>query len=157
MTPEVSYADVRDRRALTALSRTSFPQAVPVFVHSRVPGATDWPQAPVVPGTYGAVQPVRYLPELIVLRVEAPEDAWLFCAERYAPSWTAFVDGRRAIVHKADFCFRAVHVPKGVHEVRLQYDPWLHKPFWVMSWSTILVVLGAFVIIRVRGMGNDRL
>ncbi len=116
LTPEVSYADAHDRRALTALRGTGFPHAVPIFVHSRIPGATDRPEAPVVPGSYGAVQVMQYLPERVVLRVEAPEDAWLFCAERYAPGWKAAVDGTPTKVFKADFCFRALQVAKGVHQ-----------------------------------------
>ena len=150
LTPEVVYADARDSDALETLRETGFPSPVPVFVHTQVPGGTDLAQAAVVPGTYGAVQVTQFQPESVVLRVESPEDAWLFCEERYAPGWKALVDGKPTGLYKADFCFRVVPVPRGTHDVRLQYEPWLCKPFWVLSWSVIVIVLGAFAIIRVR-------
>jgi uncharacterized membrane protein YfhO len=98
------------------------------------------------------VQVVQFRPESILLRVQSPADAWLFCAERYAPGWRASVDGRPAVLCKADFCFRAVQVPEGIHDVRLSYDPRLYKPLWILS---SFVMLGAFfagTIMRVRAL-----
>jgi hypothetical protein len=156
LTPEVTYAEVRSRRALATLRGTGFPAPVPVFVHSRVSGATDRPLTPVVPGTYGLVQVMQYSPEQIVLRVETPGEAWLFCTERYAPGWTAFVDGTGTKVHKADFCFRVIPIPKGAHEVRLQYAPWLHKPFWLLSWATIVIIPAALALACLRETRQTR-
>jgi hypothetical protein len=150
LSPEVVYVDVRDRQALAALRGTGFPAPVPVFVHSPVNGAVDKPRSPVMPGRYGTVQVMQFQPESILLRVQAPSDAWLFCAERYAPGWRASVDGQPAVLCKADFCFRAVQIPAGTHDVRLRYDPGLYKPLWILSWSMILFAFSLVAIMGVR-------
>lgn len=153
LTPEAAYADIRDRKALAQLQNTAFPSAVPLFIHSKVPAAIDTQKFTVQPGTYGKVQVVEFQPESIRLHVESPGDAWLFCAERYAPGWKAYVDGHAALLCRADFCFRAVKVPAGNHEVRLQYEPRFYKPFWLLSWAVIFSVIGGFALM---GIGRIR-
>jgi hypothetical protein len=55
--------------------------------------------------------------------VDTPRAAWLVVRESWVPGWRATVDGRPAVVHRADMAFQAVRVPAGRHVVRLFYDP----------------------------------
>jgi uncharacterized membrane protein YfhO len=43
--------------------------------------------------------------------------------ETYVPGWTAVVDGRPAAVAPSRGPFVEIEVPRGVHNIRLYYDP----------------------------------
>ena len=141
LTRHVGYAAEDDERALSRLQQSGPGSPMPVVVHSSTEGATPDETRFIVPGSYGTVRVVKYAPEEITLLIESPEDAWLFCSERYAPSWRARVDGAEAPLYKANWCFRLVRVPAGSHTVRMTYSPWIHKPLWVASWGVLFLAM----------------
>jgi len=49
---------------------------------------------------------------------------YLVLSDTWVPGWKATLDGRDVPVIRADFAFRAVKVPPGEHEVRMDYRPW---------------------------------
>lgn len=57
------------------------------------------------------------------VRVEAQAPALLVQSDTWYPGWTARLDGEPVTLHLADFVFRGVMVPAGVHEVELRYQP----------------------------------
>jgi hypothetical protein len=59
------------------------------------------------------------------LRVEAElaGDGYLVVSDTYDPGWTARVDGRSAVLLRANTCFRAVALPAGRHVVEMVYRP----------------------------------
>lgn len=59
----------------------------------------------------------------VAVRVEAPGPALLVLSDTTYPGWQAFVDGAPAPILKANYAFRAVEVPGGVHEVVFRYTP----------------------------------
>ncbi|MBI5569275.1 MAG: hypothetical protein HY914_04950 [Desulfomonile tiedjei] len=148
LTPRAAFADEQDKNALTLLRNTGPAAGVPVFIHARVPYVSERLEQPVVPGSFGKVEVLEYRPEEIVLRADAPEDAWLFCLERYSPSWRASVDGSPEPIRRADFCFRAVRVPQGSHRVEMTFAPWIYRPLWFASWSLSLLVVVACLVRR---------
>jgi hypothetical protein len=141
LTREVLYAPSRDLATLKRLRDTGLSQAVPVFVHERLHGVkeqtTTWNKA----GDYGKVDVLQYRFTSVRLAVEAPESCWLFATERYAPGWRAYVDGRETKVYKANFCFRAISIPRGNHIVRFQYKPIVYRPLLWISWTLALIVI----------------
>lgn len=62
-------------------------------------------------------------PNRLVIRVEAAAPAWVVVSDTWYPGWQAEVDGEPAILWRADYLFRAVHVPAGGHTVHLAYRP----------------------------------
>jgi hypothetical protein len=57
--------------------------------------------------------------------VEAAEPALIVVCQNYYHNWRAFVDGRPAVLLRANHAFQAVEVPAGRHEIRLVYqDGW---------------------------------
>jgi len=83
-------------------------------------------------------------------RVEGGDGAgWLVSRASFAPGWTASVDGAPAPVLRANGKHRAVPVPAGAHDVRLEYrPPGLRAGF---ALSGLCAVLGAFLWWRWRG------
>ena len=81
--------------------------------------------------------------------VDTPRAAWLVVRESWVPGWRATVDGRPAVVHRADMAFQAVRVPAGRHVVRLFYDPGTLTFGGVVS-SVALGCLIAMALLAIR-------
>ncbi len=145
LTPRIRCVGEKDREALSTLISSRPDAPVPVYIHSRGCVDSAEPGSWTVPGSFGSVKVLTYKPELVVLRVRAPEDCRLFGTERFAESWKADVDGRPVEVEKANFCFRAVPVPRGDHVVTMRYSPWLYKPLLALSWGLSLLIALAWV------------
>jgi len=92
---------------------------------------------------------VEYLPSSVTIKTEAQQAGLLFLSDTYYPGWKAFVDGVESTIYRANFVFRAVRVPGGVHEVRFIYDPFSWKAGLSLS-GTGLVLLVMFVMVHLR-------
>ncbi len=69
---------------------------------------------------------IRWLtdePERVRLEVQTSSWAFLVLADTYYPGWTATVDGVPVRIYRANYIFRAVQVPPGVHRVEFDYRP----------------------------------
>jgi len=55
--------------------------------------------------------------------VKASQPSLLVLSDTYYPGWVATVDERRVEMFPADYMFRGIAVPKGVHRVRFTYRP----------------------------------
>jgi hypothetical protein len=67
--------------------------------------------------------PVRYEPDLVDIAVDAPAAGWLVLSDRHYPGWRAWVDGRPAVIEKANVMVRAVRVPAGRSRVLFTFAP----------------------------------
>ncbi|MFQ6000898.1 MAG: oligosaccharide flippase family protein [Anaerolineae bacterium] len=70
----------------------------------------------------------KYSPNEVVVEAHNPEPAWLVLADSYFPGWKAYLstDGspeEELHIYKADYNFRAVHLPPGSHLIRFKYSP----------------------------------
>jgi hypothetical protein len=63
----------------------------------------------------------RYENERVEVEVSAPGPGWLVLLDRWAPGWTATLDGAPAPILRADYLFRAVAVPGGRHGLVFEY------------------------------------
>lgn len=66
---------------------------------------------------------LRYEPHEVLLNARLEADGYLVMSENHYPGWKAQVDGRPAELLRANTTFRAVHLEKGEHRVRMIYDP----------------------------------
>jgi len=64
---------------------------------------------------------LSFEPERIVIGAETSEPALLVLKEAWYPGWRAWVDGRPAPCVAANAWMRAVPLPAGTHDVRLEY------------------------------------
>lgn len=60
--------------------------------------------------------------EHVQVEVAAPRDGWVVLLDRWAPGWTAQVDGRPVPLLRANDLFRAVRVPAGRCRVVFEYE-----------------------------------
>ncbi len=69
---------------------------------------------------------VDYSPNRVVVQAGAVSEGYLFLSEVYYPGWRAYLDGIEEPVLRANYAFRAVHLPPGAHQVELIFRP----PWW---------------------------
>jgi len=60
---------------------------------------------------------------LIDLRVAIDQPGYLVVTDTYYPGWKAYIDGVRTDIFRADFAFKAVVIPAGVHHVEFRFNP----------------------------------
>ena len=89
-----------------------------------------------------------------VFQVESDRAGFMVVAGNYHPYWKATVNGNEAKVYKAFGNLRAVEIPKGKSEVRMEYRS---KPFHACIKVSILaflllVAFGAFLFVRSKKM-----
>ncbi|MBI3385657.1 YfhO family protein [Candidatus Gottesmanbacteria bacterium] len=95
----------------------------PTFDSSKevlVPASTN---LNVPPSSGGIVQILSYQPNSIRIQTSANSDALLFVSDTYYPGWKASIDSVMTPIHRADYAFRAILVPKGNHTVTFEYLP----------------------------------
>lgn len=65
----------------------------------------------------------EYRPTRVKLSVKSDAPKLLFLSDTYDPGWKVTIDGQAVRVLRADYDFRAVAVPGGVHIVEFRYHP----------------------------------
>lgn len=100
----------------------------------------NWSQSAqaVAPAT---IELLRYTPNELSFRYEAPADGWLLVTDRYARFWNAAVNDRPTDIAGANFIFRGIPVSRGVNTVRFHYEPTGYLGLVFLSWGTLVVVL----------------
>jgi len=66
---------------------------------------------------------VSYKPNKIVFLTTNQSDQILFLSDTYYPGWKALIDEKETKIYRANYAFRSVFVPKGVHTVAFEYRP----------------------------------
>jgi hypothetical protein len=75
------------------------------------------------PDISSEVEYLKYDEQESLIEVETERDGLLFVSDAHFPGWKAFIDGVETKIYRANFAFRAVAVPSGVHRVRFIYRP----------------------------------
>lgn len=57
------------------------------------------------------------------LSIATPIPGMLLISNHYYPGWKCLIDGKPAVIHRANGVLMAVHVTGGLHTVELRYDP----------------------------------
>ena len=71
----------------------------------------------------GSVEIVKYRNNSVEVKTSASVPKILFLSDVYDDGWEAAIDGKKTPVYRADYDFRAVSVPQGVHTVEFRYHP----------------------------------
>jgi hypothetical protein len=93
-----------------------------------------------------------------VFQVESDRAGFMVVAGNYHPYWNATVNGKPAKVYKAFGTLRAVEIPKGKSEVRMEYRS---KPFHAcikvsLLAAILLVGLGTFAFVKSKKAGSQK-
>lgn len=112
-------------QALLKMSDPAFDPTRRIFLSGKNVAAAATPDtAPAPAVSLDACRFLEFEPDRLKIEVNAPAGGgYLFLSEIYYPGWQATVDGRPADVMRADYLFRSVSVPAGIHVVEMTYAP----------------------------------
>lgn len=107
------------------------------------------------------IKPVKYQMKknwLYEYDVKAEQECYLYVADLYDPGWSAEIDGRPAEILRANYTYRAVHVPAGEHKVTMTFTPRGYTTGWLISILSLgmLVILAAGSAWRRRAVSAKR-
>lgn len=69
-----------------------------------------------------AVDLKEYTPNTVTIQTQSSCPAILVLTDTYYPDWKVYIDDTEGDIHRADFAFRAVVVPEGIHTVEFIYE-----------------------------------
>ncbi len=92
------------------------------------------------------VKMVKHGSQHVRIRSRLFSEGWVFLSDPAYPGWRAWVDGEERMIWRADYVFRAVHVPKGDHTIDFRYLPVSFRAglwFSIGSVVTLMIVISA--------------
>lgn len=88
-----------------------------------------------------------YLPELVQISFDAPDDGLLVLTDTNFPGWRVFVNGKEEKIRQVNYLFRGVLISAGKNHLEFKFLPPHLLPTAIVS-STTLLSLAALFIIR---------
>ncbi|MDQ1266112.1 MAG: hypothetical protein QG635_1264 [Bacteroidota bacterium] len=98
------------------------------------------PKEPAAGVTSDRVECLEYKSNAFKYRVQTQSAGLLCFSEIWYPAWAAYIDGKPVKVHRANYCFRAVEVPQGNHEIVMKYES---SSFYTGLFITIFTLLAS--------------
>lgn len=102
-----------------------------------------------VPPAGGSARVVDYGTDRLEIEVDSPEVGYLVLSEPYYPGWQAEVDGEPTEILRANYAFRAVPVPAGVHRVTMAFRPATWRGGLAITLG-MMVLLGVWAVVAWR-------
>ena len=90
-----------------------------------------------------------YAPNRLVYETNNSHDAVAVFSEIYYPDgWHVTIDGKSAMLGRANYILRTLHIPAGHHTVEMRFDPKsLHITEGIAYTALALMALGALIIL----------
>ncbi|MBI2230071.1 MAG: YfhO family protein [Deltaproteobacteria bacterium] len=108
------------------------------------------PSIPPQEALQASAKIARYTNARVTIRASLDASGILVLADSFYPGWSAYVDGKRAGILRANLFFRAVALPAGEHTVEFRYEPMSFKIGLVLSVTTIFALIATTVICVLR-------
>ncbi len=91
----------------------------------------------------------KYTYNKLIFTTSANENRFMVYLDRFDPHWKLVIDGQRHKIYKTNGIFKGLYLPKGVHEVSLEYsDPVLTYSFSIFSFSLFMACLMILYLYR---------
>jgi hypothetical protein len=123
--------------------------AVPLFyLHDEqmVNSKRTHPLEPV----YGSYTIKEYTPNKAVIQTMTDRDGFLYFLDNYDRFWSAYVDGKKVKIHRANFTFKAIELPAGIHNVAWTYNPYPVKIAYLIFYLLLMVFVILYCSFRNR-------
>jgi hypothetical protein len=82
----------------------------------------------------------------VVISSHTKADGFLYFLDNYDRFWSAYIDGRKTKIYRANFTFKAIRLPQGAHTVSWIYNPYPIK----VAYSIFYLALAGFLIYAAR-------
>lgn len=100
----------------------------------------------------GSVRYDSYTENSSTLTVHASGKALLYVSDSYYPGWKVYIDGTQGEIVRANYLFRGVVIPAGVHKVDFAYDPDSFSYGVIASVLAVVALLFISALARFRGV-----
>lgn len=97
-------------------------------------------------GSSDKVDLINYQPNSINFVSDTKGKHLLFLSDTYYPGWVAEIDGKETQIYKADYAFRAIVVPGGIHKISFTFKSGSFRIGNAISLISIFIVFILFVI-----------
>jgi hypothetical protein len=98
-----------------------------------------------------SVVATRYLPQEVVIEVDAAEPGWVVLTDAWYPGWQATINGRAAEVAVAYHAFRAIRVDAGPQTIVMKFQPDVWVWGSLISFLVLIATVVALVALLVLG------
>ena len=96
----------------------------------------------------------NYSANHLTIETNADAPSLLNVSERYAPGWTATLDGKPTKIYQANYLLRGVALPAGQHRVEMRYTASAARRGWWISLATGLAFCGVLAFARKKNLGS---
>lgn len=76
----------------------------------------------------------------ILINTASNIDAYLVVLDSFYPGWKAFIDGKETKIHRTNYNFKGINLPKGIHKVDFIYDPDSIKYGAIITGISLMVI-----------------
>jgi hypothetical protein len=73
------------------------------------------------------------------VEVNLPQAAYMLFMDNYDRGWRAYVNGARIPVHRANFAFKAVYLPRGPSSVEWRYTALRSQVAWIVYYAVFIL------------------
>ncbi len=105
----------------------------------------NFPQYPQITNNPATFRILQSVPGRIDIEGESPDGGFLFVNTPYYPGWSAFLNGRRIPLCRAQYHYQGVFLPPGAFQVILRYVP---EGFWI----GLLITMASAVVLFICGL-----
>jgi hypothetical protein len=132
--------------ALEAISRPDHPLQHVVVLEGAALESRGRVGRPVLPASI-----TLHRPNQVVVEAQSDEPGFLVLTDTYYPGWKAEIDGDPTEILRANYLFRAVALPPGLHRVTFRYEPLSVRIGLAISLASLVLLLLA----TARGLRGD--
>lgn len=98
----------------------------------------------------GLAEIKKYEGSTVVIETKSNFPQVLILTDNYYPGWVARIDGVKTEIIRADFTFRAVSVPAGIHSVTFSYEPESFKIGIYLALLGAIGGIGSLIVGKLR-------
>ncbi|MFH0749582.1 MAG: YfhO family protein [Candidatus Gottesmanbacteria bacterium] len=96
----------------------------------------------------GKADILKYSANVIRIRTESTAPKLLFLSDVYDDGWKATIDGSNTHIYRADYDFRAIAVPSGIHTVEYRYHPKGFRIGMITAIISIVIGIGGVIVLK---------
>lgn len=104
----------------------------------------------------GFIALTHYAPNELKYEFSSDSEQLAFFSEIYYPAgWSAYIDGEKADILRADYAFRALEIPAGNHEIVFRFDPQsyhlganISRITSALLWIVLIALIGVAIVRR---------
>ena len=105
-----------------------------------------------------SIKLTNYAPDVLTYKSQSSANGTVVFSEIYYPyGWKAYIDGKPADIFRANYLLRAMNIPAGNHDIRMEFRPdsvrkgnTIATIFIVIMYATVLGVIAGALIRRGR-------